>query len=159
MKLILISIAVAYIILLLVGLIFSRTLQKIMVNGTIVLLVLCALFFVSLRVFSSNLFNITSSSMEPEITVNTLVYVKETDFNDINIGDIITYVNEDNIPVTHRVIGVSAANKTVTTKGDANMFADVNPVRHENIVGKVVFKIPYIGIVSEKINNIFNSKG
>lgn len=108
--------------------------------------VILALFLVALQVFGLNAFNVESSSMSPAYPVNSLVIVKDTAPEEIEIGDTVTYVlNADGVLVTHRVIGIDSENETFTTKGDANGVADPNPVLWGNVVGKVIFHIPYIG--------------
>ena len=95
--------------------------------------------------------------MEPNFPPGTLLYVKKTEFNNIKIDDVITYVNEGGSTITHRVMSVDSDNQCVRTKGDANQYEDIMPVYQENIIGKVHFKIPYIGKISEAITEFYNS--
>lgn len=110
------------------------------------IVVIVAVFLVALRVFSLNAFNVESSSMTPAYPVNSLVIVKDTPAEEIQVGDTVTYVlNADGVLVTHRVVDIDTQNQTFTTKGDANPTADPNPVLWGNVVGKVVFHVPYVG--------------
>lgn len=59
-------------------------------------------------------------------------------------GDIITFHNEDTV-VTHRV--VKKEEGTFITKGDANKNADPIPVAKSQIIGRVVFCLPYLGYI------------
>ena len=69
-----------------------------------------------------------SGSMEPEIQT----------------GAVVTFRNRDTV-ITHRV--VKKQNGTWITKGDANKTADPVPVEESQIIGRVVFCLPYLGYV------------
>lgn len=84
-----------------------------------------------------------SGSMEPEIPTGAVVFTKEEDFSPKE-GDIITFRVNDAI-VTHRVI--KNQNGICTTKGDANKTADPVSVEQSQIIGRVVFRLPYLGYV------------
>lgn len=93
-------------------------------------------------------FTIESNSMAPIYPTNSFVLVKETMPDEIDVGDIITYVfNEEGILVTHRVISVDSESKAFITKGDNNNVQDPEPILWDNVVGKAVFGIPKIGTV------------
>lgn len=84
-------------------------------------------------------------SMEPELPVGSLVLVQPTAYEGIHIGDDITFVRDQNLTlVTHRVIEKDDKTQFITTQGIANNSADA-PVNYQNVVGKVIFHIPYIG--------------
>ncbi|MCD7722896.1 MAG: signal peptidase I [Clostridiales bacterium] len=111
-------------------------------------ILIVAAVLVAVRFGNYRLLNVESGSMQPYLDINTLIVVKEADFDEIATGDVITYVmNEELALVTHRVVYIDTANETFTTKGDANNTADSLAVMYENVVGKVVFKIPKIGAV------------
>ena len=92
--------------------------------------------------------------MEPEYPVGSLVYVKKTPAEDINTGDVITFHINENTLVTHRVIEKDSMNNIFNTKGDANEVKDGGQVAYENIVGKVIFSIPYLGIIAGYFNTL-----
>lgn len=60
-------------------------------------------------------------------------------------GDVITYTNGGDVPVTHRVLEVRDG--SYVTKGDANEDADAGVVAPGAVLGRVVFVIPFIGHV------------
>lgn len=91
---------------------------------------------------------VLSGSMEPNIHVGAIVYVKEAAFEDIAENDVITYRISDGTYVTHRVVEVQEAEQTVITQGDANDSVDNSPVTAAQIVGKAHFDIPLIGYIS-----------
>ena len=118
----------------------------------LVLVVLSAIFLMGARVAGLNVYTVISGSMQPTYQVGDLIYVKKVDPSTIEEGDPITFVlNENLVVATHRVVKVDAANRRFFTKGDANQVSDVNPVLYQNLIGKPVLRIPYLGYVSEWI--------
>lgn len=110
--------------------------------------VIIAAALLAVKLFGLQGFTIESNSMAPIYPTNSFVLVKETMPDAINVGDIITYVfNEEGILVTHRVISVDSESETFITKGDNNNVQDPEPVLWGNVIGKVVFGIPKIGTV------------
>jgi signal peptidase I len=102
-----------------------------------------------------SLYSIVSGSMAPAIGVGELVFVKPvSQFSDIKTGDMITFVVNKHLTVaTHRVVGINEKEETLETKGDANETKDANPVSYENVVGKVVWHLPYLGYVNTIAGN------
>lgn len=124
--------------------IIFRIIRKLLLSALLIL----AVFFVGLRIAGFKPYNIETQSMEPTYPANTLIYVKGISFDDLIKGDIITYVNQSNSTVTHRIMSIDSDKRSVRTKGDANEFEDIMDVNEENIVGKVYFGIPLIGKLS-----------
>lgn len=120
----------------------------------VVLIVFCAVFLVGSRVLGYQVFNVISGSMEPTYSVGDLIYVKEVDVNEIEVGTPITFVlNEDLVVATHRVVEIDAENQHFYTKGDANDTADASPVHFNNVIGVPKFAIPKLGYVSDFVQN------
>lgn len=112
----------------------------------VALIVLIAAILVIGQLAGFHLFSVESGSMTPTYPVNSLVIVREVDPQTIEVGDVITFVaNEDGMLVTHRVISVDSSDKTFRTRGDANNVDDAEPVLWGNTVGKVMFGIPMLG--------------
>lgn len=92
---------------------------------------------------------VKSGSMEPTIPTGSLVIVKPG--TRYSIGDVITFGADTatQIPTTHRIIAFTGENRETmyTTKGDANEEADPNPVARQDVIGKIVFHIPYVGFI------------
>ena len=59
-------------------------------------------------------------------------------------GDIITFRRGSSL-ITHRIVEVTEAG--YITKGDANNTADLDAVAAEEVVGRVVGRLPYVGKV------------
>ena len=120
----------------------------------VVLVVLAAIFLLGSRILGYRVFNIVSGSMEPHYSVGDLIYVKEVDPNTVKVGDVITFVlNEDIVVATHRVVRIDAEKQHFYTKGDVNDTEDLAPVHFNNLVGIPQFSIPYLGYVSDFIQN------
>lgn len=94
------------------------------------------------KIFGYGYAVVISGSMEPEISVNDIVYVKEQD--SYAVGDIITYEKYDSY-ITHRIIDV--VDGEYVTKGDSNNTKDQDTVMLEQVRGKVVYVLPAFGAI------------
>ena len=90
------------------------------------------------------IFDVVSGSMEPQIPVGSVIYVKERNPEDIFKGDIIAFRSGDSV-VMHRVVVNKVVEGVFTTKGDANEAEDIHEVPYENLIGVVVRHIPVLG--------------
>ena len=90
---------------------------------------------------------VLSGSMEPAIGVGSVVIIKPED--KYEIGDIITFGKDtkNDIPTTHRIVEMRAIGGKILykTKGDANSSDDAREVGESEVIGKVLFSIPYLG--------------
>ena len=100
---------------------------------------------------------VLSGSMEPAIKMGSIVVVKPAD--DYKIGDIITFgpYSKRKPPTTHRIydIEVVEGKPVYITKGDANNAPDNRKIYKRDIVGKVLFDIPYAGFAVETARKPF----
>ncbi len=118
-----------------------------------VLIISVLLTYVGLRFFlatDSPFLVIASGSMTPALEVGDLVIVQGIQPQEIKINDIIAFdpPKEGIGRTVHRVIEIQPLpNGTLTfqTKGDANDIEDQYTLNAENIHGKAIIKIPYIG--------------
>lgn len=118
------------------------------------LFVLCAVFLMGSRLLGYQVFNVISGSMEPTYSVGDLIYVKDVNPYEIEVGTPITFVlNENLVVATHRVVEVDEENQHFYTKGDANDTADASPVHFNNVIGVPQFSIPLLGYVSDFVQN------
>lgn len=91
------------------------------------------------------MFRVVTGSMEPTMSVGTLLIAKEVDITAINVDDIVCFRTYDaaisGSVVTHRVVEIMCdeAGFLLRTKGDANLIADGYYVSQTNLVGKVVW--------------------
>ena len=116
--------------------------------------VLCAVFLMGSRIMGYRVYTVISGSMEPKYSVGDLVYVKQVDPSTLQVGDDITFVlNEELVVATHQVVRIDAEHKHIYTKGLANDTEDTEPVHYKNVLGVVDFSIPWLGYVSNYIQN------
>jgi signal peptidase I len=92
---------------------------------------------------------VLSGSMEPTFKTGSIISVKPVKgATDLKKGDVITFMETQDVLVTHRIIEVIKNNDQVMykTQGDNNDNPDSNFVIPQNVVGKYTgFTIPYIG--------------
>lgn len=135
----------------------SKRVQKVwnaVTTVLVILVVVLALLLVGVRLVGLRPMCVLSGSMEPTYHVGSLIYVKPCAPEDVQVGDPITFVvNEDLDVVTHRVVSIDAENQHFYTKGDANDAPDGAPVYFKNLIGRPVFTIPYLGYVSHWVSN------
>ena len=89
---------------------------------------------------------VLSGSMEPSIKTGSVVVVLPKD--DYNVGDVITFGGGNGkISTTHRIIEEKGepGRETYITKGDANEERDLRGTRQREVLGKVLFSVPYFG--------------
>jgi len=84
-----------------------------------------------------------TGSMEPAIPVGSVVVIKPADPETLKIGDIICFKLSQPTSITHRIINIT--NEGFTTKGDANEDPDTWTVKKENVIGKAILTVPFIG--------------
>ena len=131
----------------------------------VAIVVIFAVLLVGVRLFAIQVFSVISGSMEPEYPVGSLIYVKECDPSEVEVGDVITFVLSNETPATHRVIGIDLEKQCFYTQGDANydkahyeatgekIFTEDPPVYFKNLIGKPVFTIPVLGYVAYYIQH------
>lgn len=99
------------------------------------------------------LFTVQTDSMEPTISVGSMVMAKKvTNFADLKKDDIITFYMDDGtgqtIVNTHRIIEVKEngpGSYSYVTKGDHNSMVDPDEVKISDIIGVYSGKIPVVG--------------
>lgn len=94
---------------------------------------------------------VVSGSMEPTIDIGDLIVIN-TKYSDIKENDIITFYDENNSFVTHKVIKVDG--NMITTKGDANNAPD-KPFSETEVVGKYVTKVNGLGRIMSSFKSPF----
>ncbi|MFC2020629.1 signal peptidase I [Chloroflexota bacterium] len=95
---------------------------------------------------------VLTGSMEPELTVGSLVITSPIEPENVVVGDIITFrpVSVGENMITHRVISIGRSSSVYfETKGDANDRADPFTVPAQNLIGKVSWHAPYWGYFTE----------
>ena len=115
---------------------------------------------------SNPFYVVASGSMIPNLNINDFVIVSHNvPFNSLKVGDIIvfkTYGTDESgqhVIIVHRVAEIvtdpSNGQKVIRTKGDANPGsipgADY-PIFQQNYVGKVVYVIPKLGVITDALH-------
>ena len=139
----------------------TRTFKKIwkcITSVLVALVVIIALLLVGARLIGLQVFTVLSGSMEPAYHVGSLIYVKDVDPFELESGDVITFMLDENTVATHRIVEVVPDEEDDSvvrfrTKGDANENADGSLVHYKNVIGSPVFTIPQLGYVASFIQN------
>ena len=90
---------------------------------------------------------VLTGSMEPTISTNDLIIVKET--NDYEVGDIVVFQDHSSL-VVHKIIRIDG--EEIVTKGDANNTEDA-PISVKQIKGEVISIIPFFGLMVKFIKS------
>ena len=125
------------------------------------LIIATALFVLVLRflgetpsIFGYNFYYVLTESMEPEINAGEMILGKYTAPEDLQVGDVITYMGQTGAVkdkmITHKIVEIQ--DDLFTTKGVANDVADP-PVHSSQILSKYVATIPFAGKVFSLINS------
>ncbi len=134
--------------------------SKIIYNIFFVCIVIIALLLImSVLPITGNfkILSVLSGSMEPAIHTGSVVAIKPA--SDYQIGDIITFgkISKTQTPTTHRIfdIKLQEGQPVYITKGDANNSPDMKEVRSSEIVGKMLFTVPYLGYAVDFVKKPF----
>ena len=115
-------------------------------SGTLLLL-LVIVFCIPLtlpRLMGYEIYEVVSGSMEPEIPVGSVIYVKAAVPEDIGEEEVIAFWGGSSA-VTHRVMQNKLAEREFVTKGDANAAEDLRAVPYTEFIGRVVWHFPVVG--------------
>ncbi len=114
-----------------------------------ILLLPFVLYSVPQLVGAKEAYVVESGSMEPAIETGAVVFVYGVKPENIRENDVITFQSDEDEVTTHRVIGVegSGENLRFETKGDNNEDPDPGFVEADELVGEVMFSVPYLGYV------------
>lgn len=122
----------------------------------VVVIVLFAVLMVGVRIAGLQVYTVLSGSMEPVYHTGSLIYVKSVDPYEIEEGQVITFMLDENTIATHRVVEIVPDEEDTSvirfrTKGDANDAEDGSLVHYKNVIGTPVFTIPYLGYLADYI--------
>lgn len=108
-----------------------------------------------INLFGYKAYIIKSDSMEPTIKNGDIIITKKVLEENIQVGDIITFMQNSDI-ITHRISKIEEEEngKKYITKGDNNNIEDSTRITYQEIKGKKIITIPYLG----KIMNILESQ-
>lgn len=118
-----------------------------------VLIALAAALLVP-RAFGCTPYAVLSGSMEPELPVGSLIYVKSVDPETIKPGDAVTFQKASGTVATHQAYEVDQEAQTIRTQGianhdgEGNILHDAEPVSFSQVIGVPVLCVPYLGYVN-----------
>ncbi len=126
---------------------------KIVSDALVILVVLLAILLHGLQLFGLKPYSVLSGSMQSVYPTGSLIYIKDVDPAQLEVGDTITFKMESGIIATHRIIELvpDETDPTVIrfrTKGDENEIVDGSLVEYDSVIGKPVFCIPLLGYVA-----------
>ena len=151
----------------------SKPKTKRAVKITSVIAILFFVFAISLLVFATvsranpemslfghRFYYVLTGSMEPEIKEGSFIVVKEVPFDELKVGDIISFVSRDpdieGMINSHKIHSIDTNDEGIvelTTMGTANPSPDEYKVYEEDVMGRVVFRSYPIGKVFEILSN------
>lgn len=139
---------------------------KVISWAVFVILLIAAIFlfyyFIATKIYAAkgpgyepkfSIYTIISGSMEPKIKVyDTVINVRVNDPSEIKKGDVITFISSSSLSngttITHRVKKVITdedGKVCYVTRGDNNPIDDQACAKYQNVLGKVIIKIPQLG--------------
>jgi len=134
----------------------------------VIVVIAIAIVYVGIRI-AFGTFNpfyiVASGSMIPTLNISDFVIINHNiPFSNLKVGDIIVFnspgsliPNEQHETIVHRIVHISTGieGRVITTKGDANdgsiPYIDY-PLREQNYIGKVVYVIPKLGLVTKMLS-------
>lgn len=130
-----------------------RSYRSIVEDGLLTVLaafgVVCIVATIAAFALNISLIMFKTGSMSPTIPTGSLAVVRQIPASDISVGDVTTVARgEGQLPVTHRVIGITPLNDgaySVEMKGDANDNADPHPYEVTE-VRKVLWHVPNLAV-------------
>ena len=140
----------------------KRKLKKIMIAIISFIITICVLYNVLFLInttisqkdyfhlFGISLFSMHTDLMENEISKNDFVIVKEVMESELQVGDIIAYKVNDQV----RINKIVDKQDVYTTKFNLNYYPDIEKITFNQIIGKKVINIPFLGMIL----NILQSK-
>ncbi len=104
-----------------------------------------------------SIYTIATGSMVPNINVaDAVINMRVDNDKDLKVGDVITFRSSSlltpNMTITHRIKAITEdeeGNICYVTKGDANPVEDDTCAKAENVIGKVIIRIPGLGRIQQ----------
>ncbi len=124
------------------------------VGAALVLFALAAALTVVPAFVGGHALTVMSGSMAPALRPGSIAVDRPVDPTILHVGDVITFTSLDQVTgapetVTHRVVRITddVSGPLFTTKGDANDVTDEQPVRADQIHGRLWYDVPLVGYV------------
>lgn len=137
---------------------FIEIVVLIIISITCLVLIFQNTFLKNNSILGFRTYVIASNSMAPVLKYGDVILIKEINYDDIKVNDIITYKGISGEfkgkVITHRVIDIvyNEDTKVLKTKGEAN--DGIDPDVHESqVYGKLVYKFVLISLISKVVRN------
>lgn len=135
-----------------------KKIWNIITTVLVVILIAVVVLMVGVRLFGIKPYTVLSGSMAKVYPVGSLIYVKDVDPHELKVGDPVTFMLNESAVATHRIIEVIPDEKDPSvirfrTKGDNNKDEDANLLHSNNVIGKPIFCIPFLGYVANYVQN------
>ena len=127
------------------------TISSVLGTAILIFVILLCIPFTIPKVLGGQIYTVVSGSMEPEIPVGSLVYVEAIEPEDVQVEDVIAFYGgrDANAIITHRVVENRVVMGEFITKGDANQENDLNPVNYHELIGRVEWSVPEVGVIAQ----------
>jgi len=142
-----------------------KVLWKIIETVLSIILILISLIIVTQRVsynekafLGYRIFRVQTGSMIPKYQIGDVILVKETDPEELKVGDDVTYEgkegNFNGVLVTHQIIEIEETDEgtSITTKGIANNKEDPK-ITTDQINGVVQCRLQILTTITRLLNN------
>ncbi len=137
---------------------FIEIVVLIIISITCLVLIFQNTFLKNNSILGFRTYVIASNSMAPVLKYGDVILIKEINYDDIKVNDIITYKGISGEfkgkVITHRVIDIvyNEDTKVLKTKGEAN--DGIDPDVHESqVYGKLVYKFVFLSFISKVVRN------
>ena len=139
----------------------KRKLKKIMIAIISFIITICVLYNVLFlinttisqkdyfRVFGISFFSVKTDLMENDLHKNDFVIVKEVTNSELQVGDIIAYEVNDQI----RINKIVDKKDGYTTKFNQNYYPDIEKITINQVIGKEIVNIPFLGILLDMLQS------
>ena len=133
----------------------KRKLKKIMIAIISFIITICVLYNVLFLINTTisqkdyfhvcgiSFFRVKTDLMENDLHKNDFVIVKEVIDSELQVGDIIAYEVNDQV----RINKIVDKKEGYTTKFNQNYYPDIEKITMNEIIGKKIVSIPFLGII------------
>lgn len=117
--------------------------------------------FVGAKFIGYTPYVVTSGSMQSIYPVGSIIYVKDAEPQDVQVGDAITFYLSGDTVATHQVWEIDTNQREFRTQGvdnldeNGNIIHDANPVSFDNLIGKPTLCVPKLGVLYEQLQKPF----
>ncbi len=96
-------------------------------------------------------YTVLSNSMKGTFEAGDYIIDQVTPYDELQVGDIISYLHDNNTIVTHRIATITE--EGITVKGDTNPNADDVLITKDNYIGQYRYHIPKLGYLAAQLSN------